>query len=254
MFSLHAYSAVVPSSTSITYSAVAPVADPVLFSSGNIFFVGILQNLLGAYLLSPTGDKSKIFTPSVLSISPHQITPIDQTANTLPQNNPPRIFNLATPKKLLPNEGMELDSSNTSSSATTRAVGLVWLSDGAVTPATGEIVTVRATITSSATGFTWQNASMTLDNTLAAGTYNIVGARLEGTHAIAFRFVFQGSSAVRPGGLAVTSSTQIESYEQRNGRLGVWGTFTNFTIPTVDIMSNGSSDSCILYIDLIKTG
>ena len=251
MFSVHAYSATVASSTAPTYTNLTPVSDPILTISGSNFYVGALNNLVGAYMIGATADKTKIESPSILNFAPQQVTPVDDAA--LPTDTLLHTTHPTSPIKLVTNEGINFQTSNFSTSATFDGVGLIALSDGALAPVDGDIRTIRATVTSGGSNDVWVNKALSFDTNLPAGSYNLVGARYENAHGKYFRIVFQGNASVRPGWVCVSDQDASDTPNMRRGKMGVWGNFTNFNPPSIDILDDGSATAGVLYLDVIKT-
>lgn len=249
MFSVYAYNATLASSSAPTYTNLTPVSDPIVTISGNLLYVGSLTQLLGGYVMGPTASKSKLESPSLLNIAPYQIAPVDTAAT--PSANPVAGIRPSSPRALATTEGLQMYSSNSSSSATSNTTGLVWLADGAIAPVNGNIIVARGTFTSGTTANVWDNAAITFDTQLPAGNYQIVGARAEGAHLKAFRFVFQGQANVRPGSIAANGVAGLDMPGARNGGWGVWGTFNQYNPPSVDNITDGTSETAVLYLDLI---
>lgn len=248
MFSLHVFSSTVGTSTALTN--VVPAADPIAAINGNFLYPQVLTSLIGTYALGSTILRAQLQSPSLIAIQPYDILPVD--ANTDPASPLPIHLHPTSPIKLVTDEPVQALITSSGNNAETVAM---WLSDGPITPVTGAIIKARVTATSSATGYSWQNAALTFTNALAEGTYQLVGARFEGANLIAARFVFPGATVnVRPGIICTGTASKLEINEFRNGYLGVWGTFTNRVPPTVDFMSDGSSNSVVGVLDLIKTG
>ncbi len=249
-FHLSAFSGTVATSTT-ALTGINPISDPVGFTSGSQLFLGSLSNLIGGYVLGNAAKRAQITTPSLLSLAPYEVNPIE--SGTVPSSPIPLQLNPSNPIKLVPSEPMTVSVSNDASTGGTTMTGLVFVSDGAVAPVTGNIIRWRATATTPSAGYAWGNATLTFSTSLAEGTYQVVGARIEGAHVIAGRFVFQNSSSVRPGVLAVGSAHALDFPLFRNGNLGVYGTFTNVTPPTIDFLTDGNSETAAIYLDLIKT-
>lgn len=249
-FHLSAFYGAVPTSTTAVTN-INPVSDPVMFTSGSQLYLGTLSNLIGAYALGNTSKRSQVTTPSLLSLSPYEVNPID--SGTVPSNLIPLQLNPTNPIKLVSGEPLTFGISNDASSGNTELSGVVFLSDGAVAPVTGNIIRWRATATTSSTAGVWTNNTLTFSTSLAEGTYSVVGMRIEGAHAIAGRLVFQNSSNIRPGCIAVGSAAKLDYELFRNGNLGTWGSFTNLTPPTIDFLTDGTSETAAIYLDLIKT-
>lgn len=250
MFTLHAFA----TTTSGTYSSltnIAPPSDPVLALSGNFLYVPVLNNLIGAYAFGAAIQRGQLSTPSLLADVPYDITPVD--AATIPAAVTLVNIHPEDPIALVTDE--PLQALVTTGSNSTATIG-IWLSDGAIAKVSGRILRVRGTFTTGSTADVWSNASLTLTNQLAEGTYQLVGARAEGSHGKLFRFVFPGgTNATRPGAIFSNARGGVSNIDPifRNGNLGVWGTFSNRVLPTIDNMTDGNSETATLIMDLIKT-
>ena len=87
---------------------------------------------------------------------------------------------------------------------------------------------------------------------LAAGKYQVVGMRANGTNLVAARLVF-GNQGPRPGCPAVNDEVDQDYPLFRDGKLGVWGEFTNSNPPTLDAL--GVTDTAQeVFLDLIQVG
>ncbi len=164
MISLHAFSA--NQATSTALSNLAPAAgDASIASSGNLMFIGPLNNLLGAYALGATLTRAQLQSPTLLNLAPYDVTPVDEAA--LPTDNTPLTLQLGSPMSLTTNEGLEAYVINADTENNTV---LVFLSDGPVSPVNGKIFHARGTITTGTGGVTWTNAAITLSSNLPNGT------------------------------------------------------------------------------------
>lgn len=137
---------------------------------------------------------------------------------------------------------------------TTPMAILVCLADSPISPVSGEIWTVRATYTS-LTPITgeWVSGSLTFDETLPVGNYQLVGASLWHQGGLAFRMVPIGQLN-RPGGLTGGGVGAIEPDWQRLGRMGVWCEFHSTTPPKFELLADGTTASTgSMELDLIKT-
>lgn len=250
MFNVHAFDSSVATSSSASYVNITPLADQIATVSGNLLYVGALNNLLGAITLSANVQRTKLESPSLLDVAPYAITPYIKSV--LPTQYGNIAVDMTNPFKLVTTEALQAYAYQATSGSAARTLSLVFLGSGALAPVTGEIFTARATFTTSATADSWQNAAITFDTVLPAGTYDVVGARVNGSHAKAFRMVFQGNTMLRPGSIASLGQDGFTLPGQRNGGWGTWGTFDQFTPPTVDHITDGTSETAELYLDLIK--
>lgn len=248
MFSLHVFSATTTNATN--FANLAPLADPAISITGNFMTVPALNNILGVYALGANLSRSLIQSPSLFDNVPHEIRSLDP--NILP-TSPIRLQMFEkTPLKLTVNDQLQAKTIGTASGV--QSV-YVLLGDGPATPVTGDIARERFTFTTSATADSWQNAAITLDDTLPVGTYQVVGMRLQGAHLKAGRLVFPGSSnSIRPGCIATQNKQAVQLPDIfTGGQLGVWGTFDSRVLPTIDHITDGNSETAVGYFDLIKT-
>ena len=249
MFSLHAFNSTLASTTA-GYQNVVPAADPIATVSGNLLYVGGLPNLLGAFMLSTESTVGKIETPSLLNLAPYQISPI--VKNALPTATRREMINPASPRPLVTNEAMQVYGDATSGQPDPDVTVGVVMSDGALSPVAGDIFHAYATIVTGSIKDAWNNVALTFQNTLPAGTYDVVGARVEGAHGKLFRLVFQGNSSIRPGSLFAYGTDGEDVKGARDGGWGVWGTFDQFTPPSIDVFTDGTSETAQVFLDLIK--
>jgi len=247
MFTLHAFASTTPIASTLTN--MTPVSDPVLSISGSFAFVPGLNNLIGIYGIGSGLLRLQASTPSMLTDVPYDVTPVD--TGSLPRAVLPLNLHVEDPIPLVTDEPIQVLAT---ASGGTVAEAFVFLSDGPLSKVSGKIIRVRATATSASSVDAWANSALTLTNQLAEGSYNLVGARFEGDHILAGRFVFPGgNNANRPGAIGSQfkySSDAIHPF--RNGNLGVWGTFTNRVLPTVDLYSDGTGETVTVILDLIK--
>jgi len=138
--------------------------------------------------------------------------------------------------------------------AVTGARGLVgvWLSDGAISPVTGEMRTIKATTTFTPTANEWSSGDLTFVTTLPTGRYRMVGARVISDNTVGlFRFIFIGG-IWRPGGVIQNKIDMPTIRPFRKGQLGVWGEFDQLTPPKLEILEIASVANPDVYLDLIK--
>lgn len=250
MFSLQAFASTTNIGTTLTN--MVPVSDPTLAISGNFAFVPTLNQLIGVYGLGANLLRVQLSTPSLLSNVPLDVTPID--TNNLPMNPSPILMFNSDPIPLVVDEPLQVLATATQAGASDGEV-FIFTADGVQAPVTGPIIRCRATTVTTGTKDAWLNSSLTLTNQLAEGSYNLVGARIEGSHVKAARFVFPGASnSTRPGMIASQFKYSTRDEDPfRNGNLGVWGTFSNRVLPTVDTLCDGTGETATLILDLIKT-
>lgn len=129
-------------------------------------------------------------------------------------------------------------------------VGLVWLADGALTPVTGEIHTIRASVDTAPTAYEWSASTLSFEQTLPAGRYQVVGGTWEDANGIAARLLFVGYSW-RPAFIALDKTADQFAQLFRRGNIGVFGEFEFDQPPQVELLSTGTTTGDI-YLDLIQ--
>ena len=235
--------------TANALTAVNALADQHVRVSGADIIVPSLNQLLGAYAGGVTITRAQLRSPSLRRVVNVEIAPVN--IGTLAPNNPPALWmRPQAPIALTVNEALNMFVAENVVGAE-QEDGVVWLADAPVAPVGGEMFVVRVTGATTLTANAWTNGSLTFDQTLPAGSYNIVGARMESTNIIAFRFVPVGGTW-RPGGLGTTTAARLEPPGQRSGGWGVWATFAHLTPPTVDYLASAADAAESGELDLVK--
>lgn len=153
------------------------------------------------------------------------------------------------PRGLDANEGLEFVT-NTDAAAAIELHGLVWLADGPVQQATGNIFTTRATAAVAAVNTGWTAGPLTFAERLPYANYDVVGMRALGADGTAARLVFPGLP-FRPGVPMDQSESILDPLLFRYGRAGMFGTFDLNQPPTLEVFG-GASVAQVIYLDLIK--
>jgi hypothetical protein len=248
MFHLIAYRSVVPVGTSLSY--ITPVADSQVRVEGNNVIVPPgMNHLLAVYAASGYLAQARLETPSLRRTMLLEVVPV-YTGEYVGTSDHVNRF-IDAPLTLDESEPMRFLAKHTNTGSET-AVGLVWLGDGPISPVVSEYFVARAIGQEVAGDGDWENVSITFDQTLPAGKYAVIGARLELTVGIAFRLSFVGQSW-RPGWLIDRDIAGVASRDARGGRLGVWGEFPHDQPPTVDVLASAGGTP-VVYLDLVKTG
>jgi hypothetical protein len=118
----------------------------------------------------------------------------------------------------------------------------------------GQILTIRGTGAGTLVVNTWTNiGTITWQNTLPSGMYSIIGGEFFSAGATAGRFIVE-NQVWRPGGLGMILETNRTDKLFRHGRMGVWGTFHSYAMPTVEMISASADTAEVVYMDIIKTG
>lgn len=237
--------------TTTVLTNIAGVADPTLRVSGNYIYLPALSSIARVFAIGSGLTAAQLQAPSLRSFVNLDIGMFNDSATT---NNPVPIMDRgASPIKLNQNEGLQALITNGTPLGTTQLSVIVDLTDGPLVPVSGEIFTLKFTLTAVAGDYSWNNAAITLSQTLPVGTYTCVGGRLEGSGLIAWRF-FPVGSAYRPGFVGVQDVNDLDPLAQRFGGRGALFTFDELTPPTIDTFGHSVSGTLTGYIDLIAGG
>lgn len=233
------------------FTELPAVKDPQMSRDGNAYNVPAYNYLLGAYAcLGSLGADCRLRSPSIDNLNPLyltgnslQITPI------MPKEN---FMRAAQPIMLSPDEALTVEE-NSNPAANERHSAVLFLGEGAITPVSGDIRTIRAQTESAALVVdAYNELSLSFPDRLPTGRYSVVGARVECADGVAFRFAPIGQ-AWRPGGLTVETEAVDDPWQFRNGGLGVWFEFTHRDIPSLEIWSSAAVGATVynVYLDVI---
>lgn len=250
MFHLAAFAASIAQNSLLQVAALPDQALNTYNSS-----IAVPEELPNIFMLTALGaniSRAQLQSPSLRRIFLEEITPIEVSAAAPASWD---LFYLGEDAfGLQPNELLQAWAQQGSAGAQVETV-LAWLCDAppAAVPAT-DVHTLRITASGTAVANAWTNMALAFDQTLPAGRYQIVGARMRSTNMQAFRFVVRGYPW-RPGmvGNVNLGDTILPSYFRR-GELGVWCEFTNLVQPTLDVLCNGADSAFTGELDVIYLG
>lgn len=239
------------SASNSALALITAIADQHVTVSGDDITVPELDQVLGAFFMSPSIEEAQLSSPSLRRFILHDFHPL-WTLDYLSQLYPQYHDFKENPLQLERGEKLNVLINNGGNSEGN--YGLVWICDGTPVPAKGQIRTIRATLTGSDSSMVWKNAAITLSQTLPVGRYAVVGMLARPGNEqqlIAARLVFVGGSW-RPGIMGGMARIDLRPQIFRNGNLGIWGEFESDQPPTIDYLSKGDTGTIYLYLDLIQ--
>lgn len=239
------------SQDSATLVNVAAVADESVRATGDNIIVPAGMNMLaGGIAIGADLTRAQFDSPSIRQMFTFEITPVNDSAEP---TNPPAWWNgFRNPIQLSASEALNALAAEDGSGAKQANI-IAFLSDGSTSPVSGQIFTVRATAAVTLVAFTWGNGALTLNETLPAGRYQVVGMRAESAGLLAARLVFVGGFW-RPGCIGFDAIGDVGDEIFRGGKLGIWGEFQHDIPPTVDFLSISTDSAEVVYLDLIRVG
>lgn len=228
---------------------LAAIPDPSMRIEGNNIIVPAQVNaLIATWANGVNLDRAQLQSPSLRRILNYEISPIAISASN--PSPTPFIDKRATPIILDPDEALSCVAAESGAGATRQNV-FVALAPAAIAPVVGDIRSVRVTASTTLGTFGWTNASLTFDQSLPAGRYQLVGGRFRSAGLLAWRAVFVGGMW-RPGAPGFTTDALVDPLEFRLGNMGVWGEFDHNLPPTIDFFSTSADTSEVGVLDLIK--
>lgn len=234
-----------------TFTQLAAVPDQAIRTNGvDLVVPSGVANLLAEAALADTGTGAlaQVQSPSLRQLANQDVQPVGTGA--VFAGTPAFQFHGSSPRVLRSAESLNFAISATQAAAAAD-YGLVWLGDGPLAKTTGNIFTVHGTGSAKLAAGAWVNTPITFDDTLPAGTYNVVGFRAASPNMVAARLVLVGA-AFRPGVIAVSTVGARDFPDFRMGRIGSFGSFDVNQPPTVECL--GITDTAQDFtLDLIKT-
>lgn len=228
---------------------LAAIPDPHVRVEGNNIIVPPAVPMLGvAWANGVNLDRAQFQSPSLRRVLNLEISPVNIGAALL---SPLPLWKAYEhPIQLDPNEALSVVASESGAGATRQNV-FACIFDKPVEPINGDIRSVRVTAATTLGAFGWTNASLTFDQSLPAGRYQMVGGRFRSASLLAWRAVFVGYTW-RPGAPGWVTDAQVDPYLFRSGGLGVWGEFDHNLPPTIDFFASAADTSETGVLDLIK--
>ena len=238
------------------YVQLAAIGDSILTVNSPKIQVPTLNQIIlaAAGLENTVAPRARLVTPSILSVFRHQVAPVNVAAGSsvLPQS-PPKIIDLRQdPLLLVTGEQLTAEILSDPAAATIQWL-LVWFADGKPAPVSGKVFTARATVSNALTANTWSLDTLSFDDQLPRGRYQVVGFRPQSTNIVGARLIIPGQSW-RPGALGASAVGDTGSDIFRYGNLGVWGEFEDVDNLQVETLAT-SADAAgvqIHYVDLIQ--
>ena len=232
---------------------IAAINDDSVFTSGDDIRVPVaLPYLIGsaALISATTPVQAQLQSPSLRQVANIDIEPC---ALGLVFGDPAELaFHPTNPIPLRGDESLNF-LVNTNPAGAELHYGLVWFSDGSQQSVSGDIFSVRATMSVTGVANAWVNGSLTFSQDLPVGTYDVVGMRVRGAGLVAARLNFIGG-AWRPGVPGAIAIDDKISEQFRYGRMGVYGSFHTNTPPSVEIVAAAAAITPVVILDLIARG
>ena len=234
------------------FGGVAALRSEIDKVNGDDYFVhSIFNKLIGVYVLSTVTTRARLSAPSIKKAALFELSPLDNAAE--PPSRPAFIDLRKSFVQLESGEQLNVQDMN-SGGAGVDHWGLIWLCDELPTPVeAAEIIHIRATNATTLVDSAWTNGSLTLDEDLPVGEYDVIGMKAMSAGLIAARAVFEGQIN-RPMVIGCDAVTDVDEPLFRDGRMGVFGRMQHDTPPTIDFLSLSADTAQVVWLDLVKVG
>lgn len=226
------------------------VNDQILTIVNNTFLVPRQAQVILAFSAGANLVRVRLDTPKFRYVGLPSLTPISLTA-TVPLV--PAVYNAMNfPLTVDPSDAISVQASSLTVGAALAYCGL-WFSFGIQQPQFGPVYRLRGTAAITNAAGTWVNGSITFDQTLPNGRYQVVGLDVVGANLAFARLIFPDAS-FRPGVLCRQTADGVRLPQFDMGAQGVLGEFIYPSLPNLETLSVGASTAQEIFMDVIRIG
>lgn len=230
---------------------ITAIQDPQITLSNSHYLLPEDRLLMGVYGMGANITQLKIDSPALRSMYLPYVRPLDRIA--APADEPNIALFTGYELTLRKAEEVKFLTTNDAGAGETHVV-LSMVGDGRTQLMSGPIFTMKVTATITTVSGAWTSGSLTLDQSLPAGRYSVVGMDCFGTGLIAARLIFP-SQVSRPGVVCCQNAGQNTGQIFRRGNMGEFGQFQNTSIPSIEVLKlSAASTAVTAYLDLIYLG
>lgn len=231
-----------------TNVALLTPADQMVFNANSQYQMPRRVNCIASYASNDAYTSVRINAPSLRRTFFPQIDPVD--SQLAPSNRPPVNWYGDMGFQFDYTEGVSVEASR-GVVAASAAYAALWIADAGLQTVGGPIFPWMVTSTTTLTTGAWVSGTVTQVQTLPAGRYQVVGMSAYGAGLQAARLIFL-TGGFRPGVLAQQAYGEFSDDMFRRGNAGLFGTFDNTTIPSLEFFGVGAGTSQTVVLDLIK--
>lgn len=251
MFHLSAYQGSIANDGDL--HQLTAISDRILPPSGLGLLSSSLPFIMAMAFVGPSLVRGEFQAPSLRDYGNPDVQPINIGTAF---ESPPRVDDLVMkPMPAAQTEEWDMFAAQDDAMDSETENGFLWSSDNIINPfGPKKIVQLHWTAAETLVSGVWSPINITLTQPLTSGTYYLIGARCLSAGLLAFRFVPSGSPVAqnwRPGGIGVQAEDQLDWPRQRMGGWGTWLSFTNTTIPSMELFSLSDDTSQEGIIDIV---
>ena len=236
--------------------------DTSLFTSGDNIRVPIEYPYLwwsAAGIQSGGNSLARLESPTLRETQRIQFSEINglNDGDVEPTSPTPILNFMKNPVKLTGDENMKFTVNSNGSAAGFQWNFSAWGGSKMTPITTGNIIQAHWTFTGAVTARVWSAGSVTFQDTLPYGTYDLVGMRAVSTSGIACRIIPIGvAQSSRPGVMCVDALNETGTGDIfRYGNAGLFTRFQSTTPPDIEwVCDLADSNAGSGVFDLIKVG
>jgi len=226
----------------------APVTDDIFQIQNAHFFMPDDLQIVKIFASGLTLTRARLRSAKLQQTNPNYIRPINQAL--LPANNANVDWFYDNPISLPQADELILEGT-VSGAGENFFVGFLRKNYQPI-PA-GDRYTIRRTGTTAAVDAAWTTLTQTVETNLPVGQYAIIGAEVQSTNIIGFRYIVD-NQWYRPGNIGISSVANRNNWQDYAGRMGVWGVFNTLSYPRLQVLCDGADASFEEYIRVVRVG
>lgn len=237
----------------VTYQEVNGVLDQSMtLDAASRFAAPGAWQVMAGYVMGINLTAARINAPSMRSLILPEIYPSSPVADVPTIGVGPIIMERYGPR-FAPQEYFIVEISRGGADAQPVMWGL-WIGPDITAPALGPAYTAVATASPTIVAGSWVLASLSFNQTLPAGRYQVIGLGVVCNDCTFARLVFPGLSQYRPGVVVQDAYGDFPWGQRfRYGGMGSFGEFVHNAPPAMEFLGDtAGAESAVVYLDLIK--
>lgn len=246
-FHLAAYFEDVAAAAALTQ--VNALTDGMLSIRNNSFILQRDTEVIWMWLGGTSLSRARLVSASFRQITNPEVRPYDQ-ADT-PSDDPNVMDLRRRPLRVKAQEELELQTTNTLAMGTENHTGLIALDMGIIPAPSGPMYTLRGASTTAAVADTWTEIVTTFDDDLPGGNWIVVGLEIISADCRGARLIFE-NQFWRPGVPGNTDLGNRPWEPSIDGSLGIFGRFTAFRFPTVEVLCGAATAAHEIYLKVMR--
>lgn len=219
--------------------------------AGNRVQSPFLQQVRAHHVFGANLTAARLNTPSLRLIGLPQLYP-GLAAAAIPSGDGPQVYGDRGPR-IQQADGYVLEVSRAGGAAA-QMYGALWVSPQIIPASAGAAITITGTAPVTTVIGAWAIGTLTFDQVLPAGTYEVVGMAVVAAGTAYARLVYPGGVNFRPGVVAqVAYGDKPWTQDFRLGRFGSFGRFQHNAPPNLELLGYAAAAiTAAVHLDVIK--